>query len=284
MARSVTDAALLLGVMAGFDPSDPATSACNEPGNCESDYTQFLDGDALVGARIAVPPFGNSRAGVMQAAIDELEAQGAELELMEGLPGQRGSCSSVPAGNNCSTVLLYGFKRDLNAYLAATPSAPVGSLDDIIAFNNATEGALRYGQQLALAARALDTGANSADTARYEADRAAALGSAQSALDDVFAGEDGELGTSDDIDALLFSENAGSGTPAIAGYPSITVPGGFLPPNGGVQNPSPSGVTFSGPAFSEPRLVALAYAFEQATRLRAPPESTPALSTDVVRR
>ncbi len=284
LARTVTDAALLLGVMAGFDASDSATSACNEPGNCERDYAQFLDVDALAGARIAVPPFPNGRASVMQAAIDVLEARGAQVQSIGGLPGQRGACLAAPAGNNCSTVLIYGFKRDLNAYLAATPGAPVASLAEIIAFNGATPGALRYGQQLALAAQALDVGDGSADSARYQADRSAALASARAALDDVYAGADGSLGTNDDVDALLFSENAGSGTPAIAGYPSITVPGGFVPPAGAVQNESPSGVTFSGPAFSEPQLIALAYAFEQATKLREPPESAPALTTDVVRR
>jgi amidase len=284
LARTVTDAAILLGVLAGIDASDVATDACLEPGNCETDYTQFLDADALTGARIAVPPFPNGRASVMQAAIELLEARGADVELIDGLPGQRGACASVPAGNNCSTVLLYGFKRDLNAYLAATPDAPVSSLAELIAFNSATPGAIRYGQQLAVAAQALDIGPASADTARYAADLTVALDGSRAALDGVYAGDDGELGTDDDVDALLFSENAGSGLPAIAGYPSVTVPGGFLPPNGGVQNPFPSGVTFSGTAFSEPRLIALAYAFEQATRLRQPPASTPALPSDVVRR
>jgi amidase len=148
LARTVTDAALLLGVIAGFDASDPATSPCNEPATCESEYTQFLDAGALAGARIAVPPFPNGRASVMQAAIDVLEARGAQVQIIGGLPGQRGPCVAVPAGNNCSTVLIYGFKRDLNAYLAATPAAPVASLAEIIAFNSATAGALRYGQQL----------------------------------------------------------------------------------------------------------------------------------------
>jgi amidase len=186
----------------------------------------------------------------------------------------------VPAGNNCSTVLIYGFKRDLDAYLASTPAAPARSLAEIIAFNAATDGALVYGQQLALAAQALDTAPGSADTARYEADRAQALDGARGVLDAVYAGEDGVPGTDDDVDALLFSENSGAGAPAIAGYPSITVPGGFLVASGAIQNPFPSGVTFSGPAFSEPRLIALAFAFEQATRRREPPASTPSLPSD----
>jgi len=282
IARTVTDAALLLGVLAGIDPADPATSACGEPGNCEADYTRFLDADALAGARIAVPPFAGNRGSVMNAAIAVLEERGADVEAIGQLAQQRGTCTSVPVADNCSTVLIYGFKRDLNAYLAGTPAAPAGTLADIIAFNADTAGALAYGQQLALAAQALDVSAGSADTARYEADRAQALASARGALDAVYAGEDGEPGTDDDFDAILFSENAGAGAPAIAGYPSITVPGGFLPPQGAVQNPFPSGVTFSGPAFSEPRLVALAFAFERATELREPPASAPPLPSDRV--
>ena len=91
-------------------------------------------------------------------------------------------------------------------------------------------------------------------------------------------------GTKDDFDAILFSANSGAGTPAKAGYPSITVPGGFVAPAAPIEQPFPSGVTFSGPAFSEPTLIALAYAFEQATGYRVPPASTPPLPSDSVER
>jgi amidase len=284
LARSVTDAAILLGVLAGADADDPATNACQEPGACETDYTQFLDPDALRGARIAVPPFATNRREIMQAAINQLQASGAVVETIAPLAAPPAGCTSVPAVNGCSTVLLYGFKRDLDAYLAATPSAPVRSLAEIIAFNAATEGALVYDQRLANAAEALDVATGSADTARYAADRASALALARATLDEVYDGPDGIAGTEDDVDALLFSENAGAGTPAVAGYPSITLPGGFVPPADGVENPFPSGVTFSGRAFSEPRLIALAYAFEQATHFRQPPASAPALPSDSVKR
>src|SRR5689334_14291920 len=82
LARSVTDAAIVLGVIAGFDPNDPATRACLTRGNCFSDYTQFLDPHALHGARIAVPPFPANRATVMNNAIDVLRAQGATVDLV----------------------------------------------------------------------------------------------------------------------------------------------------------------------------------------------------------
>jgi amidase len=284
LARSVTDAAILLGVLAGVDTDDLATAACAEPGRCESDYTRFLDADALRGARIAVPPFPNERRELMEAAIGRLRERGATVETIAPLPGTPGTCVSAPAGNGCSTVLLYGFEQGLDAYLAATPGARVRSLAEIIAFNASTPGASAYGQQLAIAAAALDTSPGSADTARYLSDREEALAAARSALDAVLDGADGVAGNADDVDALLFSENLGAALPAVAGYPSVSVPGGFLPPSDGVQASFPSGVAFTGRAFSEGRLLALAFAFEQATRHRAPPPSAPALPGDVVRR
>lgn len=284
IARSVRDAAILLGIIAGVDAEDEATSACLEPGRCFADYTAFLDPDALAGARIAVPPFPEQRSAIMEAAIDVLQAEGALVERVNGLGGQRGTCSAIPAPPGCSTVLLYGFKRDLNAYLGTISDAPVSSLAELIAFNADTPGALVYGQRLATAAEALDTSPGSADTQRYEDDRALDLQSSRAALDEIYRGDDGELGTEDDVDALLFSENTGAGAPAIAGYPSITVPGGFVPAAGVIQSRFPSGVTFSGPAFSEPRLIGLAFAFERSTQHREPPASTPALDGDLVRR
>lgn len=283
LARSVTDAAILLGVLAGVDADDPATAACAEPGACERDYTRFLDGDALRGARLAVPPFPAARRQLMEAAIERLREAGATVETIGPLPPLPGVCVSVPAGNNCSTVLIYGFKQGLDAYLADTPSAPVRSLADIVAFNASTLGAIAYGQQLAIAAAALDTSPDSAATARYRTDRAEALDAARSALDAVFDGADGVAGSDDDVDALLFSENQGAALPAVAGYPSVSVPGGFVPPSDELAT-FPSGVAFTGRAFSEGRLLALAFAFEQATRHRAPPASAPPLPSDVVRR
>ena len=274
IARTVRDAALLLGVIAGFDPNDAATAACLTPGNCFDDYTQFLDKKALRGARIAVPPFPNNRAAIMNAAIAVLRELGAVVETIPALAPQLGICVSYPPPADCSTVLLYGQKRDLNAYLAATPGAPRHTLAEIIAFNSTHVPPMKYGQAIFEAAQQLDTSPGSADTLRYLSDLAADRARSRGALDAVYA----------EYDAILASANSFAGTPAKAGYPSITVPGGFLPPDNVVANPFPSGVTFSGPAFSEPRLIALAYAFEQATLHRRPPASTPALPTDVVRR
>jgi amidase len=284
ITRTVTDAAILFGVLAGYDPSDAATEACLEPGNCFEDYTRFLNRKALRGARIAVPPFPANRADIMNNAIAVLRAQGAYVESIPVLPQPPGICVTYPAPAGCSTVLMYGQKRDFNAYLATRPTAPVHSLADVIAFNAVTPGALKYGQAIFEAANQLDISPGSADTARYLADRAADRTISRGGLDDVYNGPDNEWGTADDFDAILASGNSFAGTPAKAGYPSITVPGGFLPPAAPIANPFPSGVTFSGPAFSEPTLIGLAYAFEQATHYRVPPASTPPLPTDYVRR
>jgi amidase len=268
LARTVTDAAIVLGVIAGYDPADPATAACLVPDTCFEDYLPFLDKKALKGARIAVPP---SSSTIVADAVEALRREGAYVELVPAL-------GSV----GVSSVLRYGFKRDLNAYLAGLPAPwPIRTLTDIIAFNAATAGALKYGQTTAIASDALDISPGSTDTLTYEADYAAGLASSRGILDAVYKGADGMAGTEDDFDALL---NPGAGTPARAGYPSVSVPGGFLPPSGAIVNPRPGNVVFSGPAFSEPKLIALAYAFEQATKHRRPPQSTPPLPTDSVMR
>jgi amidase len=305
LARTVRDAAIVLGVIAGHDPNDPATAACLEPGNCFDNYTQFLDPTALEGARIAVPPFPANRVDIMNNAIAVLQAQGAYVELVPALAPQLGGCNSAvypPAGDppppalRCSTVLNYGFKRDLNAYFAAhlPAAAPVKTLLDVINFNIAhagdTPSSIKYGQSLALFSQMFNISPGSADTLRYQRDRAEDIVRSRGTLDAAYSGPDGLPGTDDDFDALLFSGNSGAGTPAKAGYPSVVVPGGFFDTSNAAfpadfkPLPGPAGVTFSGPAFSEPRLLALAYAFEQATHYRVSPPTTPALPTDTVKR
>jgi amidase len=298
LTRTVRDAALVLGAMTGFDAKDPATAACLTPGNCFDDYTQFLDADALQGARIAVPPFPANRAAVMNNAIAVLQAQGATVALVSALAPQLGGCPSRPPAANfppapgCSTVLHYGFKRDLNQYIAdhVRNTFPIRSLLDVVNFNIAFgPGATKYDQDLAVFSEMFDISPGSADTIRYLADRAADIANSRGAIAAVLNGPDGQPGNADDFDALLFSGNSGAGTPAKAGYPSIVVPGGFFDnvvnppfPAGFNARPGPAGVTFSGRAFSEPRLIALAYAFEQATQHRVAPASVPPLATDHV--
>ena len=273
------------------------------PGTCFDDYTQFLDKHALRGARIAVPrvPYWNGFTAEQQAgmtnAIAVLREEGAYVADPYEIPNQAeisafGICTSFPAPATCSTVLMYGQKHDLNAYLDTRPTAPVHTLHDIILFNLAHPAlTLKYNQAIFLAADQLNTDPGSADTLRYQQDRQKDLAITRGGLDAVFRGPDGIGGTEDDFDAILFPRNNGAGAPAKAGYPSIVVPGGFAPnapatpfPAGFNALPAPFGVTFSGPAFSEPRLIALAYAFEQATNYRVPPASVPPLPTDFVRR
>jgi amidase len=301
LARTVADAAALLGVIAGFDPADGATAPCLEEGTCFSDYTQFLDKHALRGARIAVPhvPYLTSLTAdqlkVITDAIAAMRAEGAFVADPYEIPNQAdisafGICTSFPAPSNCSTVLMFGQKHDLNAYLLNRPNAPVHTQHDIVVYNTAHPG--KYNQNIFLAVDQLDVNPGSADTIRYQQDRQKDLQLTRGGLDAVYNGPDGIRGTNDDFDAILFPRNGGAAAPAKAGYPSIVVPGGFAPvppqnpafPAGFVPEPAPFGVTFSGRPFSEPRLIAIAYAFEQATLHRVPPKSTPPLPGDFVSR
>jgi amidase len=304
LTRTVTDAAILLGVIAGFDPDDAATAECLIPGNCFSDYTRFLNPRALRGARIAVysppTPLAANRQAVIDNAVAVLRAQGASVRILavSEIPVQAGSCVAYPIpaippppAVRCSSVLLYGFKRDLNAYLAATPGAPNHTLAEIVAFNSTFVPPMKYGQAIAEAAAQVDLSAGSPDTLRYLDDRAFDLANSRDVLNAIYDGPDGIPGTTDDTDAILALGNNFAAAPAKAGFPSVTVPGGFIladtnPPTNDppINGPFPQTVTFSGPAFSEPRLIGLAYAFEQATRYRVPPSSTPPLPSDSVGR
>src|SRR5256885_7762409 len=327
VARTVTDAAKLLGVLAGFDEKDPATRACLTPGNCFSDYTRFLDRSALRGARIAVPknPFWvGLTAGQLQRmrdAIAVLRAQGAIVDdgndLGDGTPdieipdqatlNRFNSCvtradiaarrASPPASSDqcvvtqvCTTVLAFGFRQGLNAYLAdknfgpgvsaSSPAVPVRTihtLKDVIDFNDAhPEVALKYEQEIARASDLLST---ADDVRNYQDDRKKDLELTRiCGLDKIYKNDD----QTTRYDAVLFPANRGANAPARAGYPSIIVPGGFIPnptslPAAFAAKPSPFGVTFSGPAFSEPKLIGYAYAFEQATQHRVPPDTAPPL-------
>jgi amidase len=173
-------------------------------------------------------------------------------------------------------------------------SFPIHSLADVVAFNAAhMPAATKYDQDLAIYSQMFNISEASSDTLRYQADRAEDIQRSRAGIAAALNGPDGIPGTADDYDALLFSGNSGAGIAAKAGFPSIVVPGGFFDPNVGATPPfpagfvarlGPAGVTFSGRAFSEPRLIALAYAFEQATRHRVPPASVPPLPSDVVTR
>jgi uncharacterized protein (TIGR03437 family) len=158
-----------------------------------------------------------------------------------------------------SSVLPYEFKRDLNTYLAGrSPTQAVRTLADVIAYNSAhADVALKYNQVLALASQAIDL---YADEPKYISDRATDLQLAK------VQGIDATM-DSNNLTALVFPANNGAGIAAKAGYPSIIVPAGYL------STASPFGITFTGKAYSEAALISLAFAYEQATKLRQPPGS-----------
>ena len=308
MARTVTDAAILLGVIESRDPdpNDPATGRCEAPPN--GDYTAFLDADSLQGARIgvpragfvepvAVPGQGNLRSGLNQVqaelfeeAIAILEAQGAIVLDPADLPTvldpdpdrnlfNWGICAAESAtrGNDahCSIVFKYGMKRDFNGWLASLgDSAPLRSLAELREWNrgHALLGTVKYEQSLLDISDEIDL---DRDRARYEADRAKDIElTAAHGIDAAIAGND--------LDALLFPMNRGANVSARPGYPTVIVPLGAVPyeaeppfPEGFAPQPAPFGVSFAGLACSEPRLIGLAYAFEQATMRRVPPPSAP---------
>ncbi len=179
---------------------------------------------------------------------------------------------------DCSVSFKYGMKRDFNKWLATLgPSAPVKTLTELREWNlkHTKAGAMKYGQSNLDISDEMDV---QADKARYEADRA---------KDIALAGAHGidEVMKANKLDALLFPGGSGAGIAARPGYPTVMVPFGMVPnvptapaapfPEGFNAKPSPFGVSFTGMACSEPRLLALAYSFEQATKRRVPPPSTP---------
>jgi len=268
MARTVTDAAILLGAIAGVDRDDAATLASR--GKAMADYTRFLDAKGLAGARLGVVRklFGYSEAvdKLMNDAIEALKRAGAvvvdpaDITTLGQLDGAE------------YQVLLTELKADLNSYLAQLgDAAPVHTLQDIIEFNEQfpEQEMPFFGQDQFLKAQqkgslygkeyldALDKSKSlmreqgiDALMNQFKLDALVAPTGAPAWLTDLIDG-DHDLG--------------GSSTPAaVAGYPHITVPMGFV-------HGLPVGISFFGRAWSEPVLIKLAYAYEQATRQRRPP-------------
>jgi amidase len=255
IVRTVTDAAIMLGVMTGVDGDDSATSS--QEGFALSDYTPYLKADGLSGARLGVPAeYWNTLTGeqlaIAQNALNVMRAQGATI--VDCSIASFSQLNGFP-----SSVLSYEFKRDLNAYLATLgPNAETKTLADVIAYNDThADVALKYGQTLALASQALDLyGAEP----RYIADRALDLQLAK------VQGIDATL-SANQLTALVFPGSSSAGIAAKAGYPTVIVPAGYL------STAAPYGISFTGGAYSEATLISLAYSFEQATKVRQPPSS-----------
>ncbi|WP_218082990.1 amidase [Anthocerotibacter panamensis] len=261
MTRTVADAAALLNVLAGYDPTDPVTAQSKD--KIPADYRLFLKPDGLQGVRIGIPrgfyKLDREQKVLFDRAIATLKRQGATIID----PAVLTTAKKLLASD--LTVLTYEFKRDLNTYLATLgPTAPVRTLAEVIRFNRThPEQALKYGQQLLIDAdkRRLQKGTEISE-ARYHRARASELRLAKT---------EGVDATMDryQLDALLFPMDYGSFIGAIAGYPTVIVPAGYT------SKGTPMGLSFLGKAFQEPRLIQYAYAYEQASQLRRPPAATP---------
>jgi amidase len=291
LTRTVRDAAILLNVLAAPDSSDPATLDQQRP----ADYTGVLDVDGLKGARIGVPgdpsepgddvyfgKLGLRMRAVMGQVIATLEAQGATI-IRANIPtagwiGGPGTDMAILNRNPESAsryeparrpiVFVYELKHDLNVYLRDwLTETLIRCLADIIAFNEAHAArALRFGQDIFLAAEATRGDLSELE---YRAARAADLHASRTLGLDAYMDRHR-------LDAVLFPGAAGAAIAAKAGYPSVQVPAGFV---SGTGTPDyPFGATFTGRAWSEPTLLRIAYAFEQASQARRPPPNLPPLA------
>jgi amidase len=275
MARTVRDAAILLGVIAGVDPRDAATAASS--GRGQADYTGSLDANGLRGARIGVVRkhfgFNDAVDALMTSAIDVMKQQGAVItDPVEIVTEGKFDDSEFD-------VLLYEFKADLNAYLAGLgPKAPVRTLKDIIDFNEAHKDQEMpfFGQDVMIKAQAkgpltekayLDALANDQKLSREQGIDAAMD---KNKLDALITPTGGPAWITD----LITGDHFGGGystASAVAGYPHITVPAGFT-------HNLPVGISFFGRAYSEAALIKIAYAYEQATKHRKAPTFIPSLA------
>jgi amidase len=293
LTRTVRDAAILLNVMAARDPLDPTTQNLQRP----ADYTAGLDKDGLKGARIGVPsdpadPGNDVYMGklpprsveVVTQAIAAMQDAGATIVRANmptaGWIGGPGTTMNVlnrnPLGRKKNEtfplpiVFLYELKRDLNLYLRDWAiGTKIKTMADIIAFNTANaDKALRFGQDLFLAAQATRGDLSELE---YKSARAMDLQAAKQRGLDAYM-------TEHKLDAVIFPGFAGASIAAKAGYPSVQVPGGLISGVEGKETPDyPLGITFAGRAWSEAKLLRLAYAYEQASNARRLPPGLPAL-------
>ncbi len=274
MARTVRDAAILLNALAGVDPRDIATA--ESAAKIEADYTRFLDPNGLRGARIGVARkyfgFSDSVDDLMSNVMEEMKRQGAVLVDPADLE------SHGKFDDTEFTVLLYELKADLNAYLAGRPDASVHSLKDIIEFNerNKSKEMPYFAQDIFIKAEAKGPLSSKeyldALEANHRLSRAEGIDGITDKLhlDAIMA----PTGSPAWITDLVNGDHSGGGSSnaaAVAGYPDITVPAGFI---AGL----PVGVSFFGRAWSEPVLFKIAYGFEQVIKARKAPQFLPTVT------
>ncbi|HWH58462.1 MAG TPA: amidase [Terriglobales bacterium] len=273
MARTVRDAAILLGILAGTDPADSATADADA--KKQKDYTQFLDANGLKGARIGVPRkyFGFSDAvdKLMSDVIAEMKSAGAEIVDPADLE------SHGKFDDTELTVLMYELKADLNAYLGGRPDAQVKTLADVIAFNdkNKDKEMPYFGQDMFLKAEAKGPLSEKeyvdALAANHKLAREQGIDGVMDKhhLDALIAPTGGPAWLTDLANGDHFTGGS-SNAAAVAGYPNVNVPAGFV-------FGLPVGISFFGRAWSEPVLIKIAYGFEQLTKVRKPPKFLPTM-------
>lgn len=273
MARSVADAAMLLGALTGIDEADGVTS--ESEGNALADYTEFLDENGLQGKRIGVlkGTFGYHEQvdDIFENVKEVLKSRGAEV-IDDVVVAEDGAY-----GNTGFEVLLYEFKDGLNKYLATRPNAPVKSLADIVQFNkdNADKEMPYFPQGI------LERSENKGPLTDQEYKDALKTvvtvsregidnALAKDNLDAIIGVTGGPAWPIDVINGDHFG--TGSSTPAArSGYPNITVPAGYV-------HGLPVGMSIFGGKYQEPQLISIAYAFEQATKVRVAPKFLPTLN------
>jgi amidase len=272
MCRTVTDAAILLGALTGIDSRDDATKA--SAGKSFADYGKFLDANGLKGARIGVHRkgfgFNDAVDKLMTDCIDIMKRRGATVIDPADIPTQGKFDDSE------LEVLLYEFKADLNSYLASLgPRAPVKSLKEIIDFNEQYRDREMpyFGQDLFIKAQAkgplTDKAYRNALAKDQRMSRKEGIDFVmdKNKLDALIAPTGGPAWTTDWVNGDHFTGGYSTAS-AVAGYPHITVPAGYV-------FGLPVGISFFGRAWSEPTLIKFAYAFEQATKARRAPQFLP---------
>ncbi|HET6631963.1 MAG TPA: amidase [Rhodanobacteraceae bacterium] len=270
MARSVTDAAILLGVMAGSDTADKATAEADKHA---TDYTKYLDRDALKGKRIgvvrALAGYDPNTDAILEQSIAALKSAGATIVDPVKVP------HLDDYGKAEMTVLLYDFKHDLNAYLATRKGLAVHSLAELIDWNkaHAAQEMPWFGQDLFVKAQAKGPLSDAeytkalAKAKRLSGPEGIDAALAKYHLDALLAPTQGPAWTTDLVVGDHYTGSSSSPA-AVAGYPDITVPAGFV-------HGLPVGMSFFAGKWSEPTLIGIAYAFEQATRARREPHFLP---------
>jgi amidase len=267
MARTVRDAAILLGTLAGPDPRDAATAETG--GKMQKDYTQFLDPNALHGARIGVARkyfgFNDAVDDLMNRLLDEMKAAGAVIVDPADLE------SHGKFDDTELLVLMYELKADLNAYLEGRPNTQVRSLADVIAFNekNKAKEMPYFGQDLLLKAQEkgplTDKEYVAALTANHSLSREHGIDGVMDKFHlDALVAPTGAPAWLTDLANGDHAVGGSSNAAAVAGYPNINVPAGFV-------FGMPVGISFFGRAWSEPALLKIAYGFEQLVKARKPP-------------